>query len=412
VSSSAGRVRWWVLALLFFATTINYLDRIVFAVLIPVIRGEMHLSNEDYGFITGAFQIAYTVGFLVQGKLIDRVGTRIGYAIATGWWSLAAGLTAFAASAISLSFWRAMLGFGEAGNFPAAIKAVTEWFPKKDRAFATGIFNSGSNVAAMAGPPLFAWAVTRFGWRSCFVITGSIGFLWVVLWWFTQPDPPAQDADVVEIPISWRQALTYRETLGFALAKFFTDPVWWFYLYWLPPYLFDVRKFDLKQIGWALPLIYWMASIGSVAGGWLSRYFMQRGWPAGMARKTAMAVFACCMPLAALSVLMPNPLVAIGLASLATFAHQGWSANLYTTASDVFPKNAIASVTGIGGCLGGLGGFLFSAIIPGYVVQNFGYSPVFLTMGCFHLVALFCVNYFMGNLEPVSARPAPAGALV
>ena len=411
------RVRWWILALLFLATTVNYLDRILLSVLIPVIREEMHINDQQYGYINGAFQIAYTVGFLFMGKFIDRFGTRIGYAVSIVWWSIAAALHALASGVVSMSCWRALLGLGESGNFPAAIKSVAEWFPKKDRAFATGIFNAGTNVASMIGPPLFVWMVVQMGWRMCFLITASLGFVWVIFWLFCYRLPsehkyvsPAELAYIHsdapgaagEPRLGWGAALRYRQTWGFAIAKFLTDPVWWFYLYWLPPYLYDVRKFDLKQISWALPVIYLMADFGSVAGGWVSGFFIRRGWTNSRARKTAMGMCAALMPVAATAALVKDPILAIALICLATSGHQGWSANLFTTTSDVFPKNATASVTGIGGFLGGLGGFLFSAVIPGYVVTHFGYTPVFLTMGAFHLTALLLLHLLMGDLKPIA----------
>jgi ACS family hexuronate transporter-like MFS transporter len=396
--------QWRVLALLFFATTINYMDRIVFSVLLPVIRLDLHINPEQYGYLTGAFQAAYTAGFLALGKFIDRFGTRIGYAAAIAWWSLAAALHGFAGSFVSLGFWRAMLGLGEAGNFPAAVKATAEWFPKKDRAFATGCFNAGSNVASMVGPPIFFAVQKSFGWRTCFLITGGLGFVWLVFWWLLYHLPPnAQAEEAKEPAIGWAQALRYRETWGFTVAKFLSDPVWWFYLYWLPPYFFDVRKLDLQQIAWALPVIYLMADVGSVGGGWLSGYLMRRGWEVGKARKTTMLIFACMMPIGASAVLVSNPILAIALISVAVSAHQGWSANLFTTASDVFPNNAVASVAGIGGCFGGLGGFFFSAVIPGYVVQNFGYTPVFITMGFFHLIAWLFVHFWMKDLRRINS---------
>jgi len=388
-------VRWRILALLFFATTINYLDRILISVLIPVIRDQLHVTDKDYGYLQGAFTAAYTVGFLIAGKFIDRFGTRIGYATAIVWWSAAAVLHSIAGSVFSLGFWRAMLGFGEAGNFPAAIKSVAEWFPKKDRAFATGIFNSGTNIASVLGPPLFVWISVQWGWRMAFVTTGCTGFVWVVIWMFSYRKPPAEvaveDAAAVE-SVSWTEALRYPQTWGFALGKFFTDPVWWFYLNWLPLYLFDVRKFDLKQIGWTLPVIYTAASVGSIAGGWLSGVLMRRGWETGRARRLAMAVCAFCMPVAAMCAFTPSPILTIALVSLATAGHQGWSANLYSTTSDVFPREAVASVTGIGGCAGGIGGFLFSSIIPGIVVTYFGYTPMFLLMGSLHVCSLFLMK--------------------
>ena len=264
--------RWRILTLLFFATTINYLDRIVFSVLIPVIREDMHLTHQQYGNLTGAFQVAYTAGFLVAGKFIDRFGTRIGYAVAIVWWSLAAGLHALARTPFQLGFWRFMLGFGEAGNFPAAIKAVAEWFPKKDRAFATGVFNAGTNVAATIGPPVFVTLNAAYGWRAAFVITSATGLIWVVLWLLMYRKPPGleQEEQAREPRVGWLASLEYRQTWGFALGKFLTDPVWWFYLFWLPPYLYDVRKLNLQEIGWALPVVYLMADFGSVGGGWFS----------------------------------------------------------------------------------------------------------------------------------------------
>ena len=412
-------IRWRILALLFFATTINYLDRILLGFLLPAIRQETQISDKEYGYITGAFQVAYTIGFLIAGKYIDRAGTRLGYAVALTWWSIAAALHAFSAGAWSLGGWRALLGIGEAGNFPAAIKGVAEWFPKKDRAFATGIFNAGSNVASMVGPPMFAAINEVYGWRACFLLTSSLGAVWLVFWLTMYRTPEhhtavgsaelgyiRQDAaDEAKAPsISWAQAFGYRQTWGYAIAKFLTDPVWWFYLFWVPPYLFDVRGFDLKQIGWSLPAIYLMADFGSVGGGWLSGYLIGRGWPNGKARKTAMGICAAFMPIAALSVLAESPVLAIGLISVATAAHQGWSANLYTTASDVFPKTATASVTGIGGCFGGLGGVLFSAVLPGYIVTYFGYKPMFLVYGSFHLIALVFVHKLLGDMRPLEVR--------
>ncbi len=412
-------IRWRILALLFFATTINYLDRILLGFLLPAIRQETHITDQEYGYITGAFQVAYTIGFLIAGKFIDRIGTRVGYAVALAWWSIAAGLHALSAGAVSLGGWRALLGLGEAGNFPAAIKGVAEWFPKKDRAFATGIFNAGSNVASMVGPPMFAAINQVYGWRACFLLTSALGAVWLVFWltmYHTPEQHPAvgstelayirADAagDANAPKLSWGDVFKYKQTWGYAIAKFLTDPVWWFYLYWVPPYLFDVRHMDLKQIGWALPVIYLMADFGSVGGGWLSSFLMRKGWPNGKARKAAMGLCAGLMPVAALAVLADGPVLAIGLISIATAAHQGWSANLYTTASDAFPKAATASITGIGGCFGGLGGFLFSAVIPGYVVTHFGYKPMFLMLGAFHLTALFFVHKLLGDMRPLEVK--------
>ncbi len=275
------RTRWWILTLLFFITTINYLDRIVLSVLIPVIRKDLHITTEQYGYVTGAFQLAYTIGFLFMGRLIDRYGTRLGYGVAIAFWSAAAMLHALVRTTVSLGFWRAMLGLGESGNFPAAIKAVTEWFPKKDRALAIGLLNAGTNVASMVGPALFVWMNSHYGWRACFAITGGLGFFWLFLWLllYRLPEmhPRVNRAELdyihsdgpetsTQTTMSWSAVLRYKQTFAFALAKFLTDPVWWFYLFWLPPYLYDVRKFNLTEIAWALPVIYLMADFGSVVG--------------------------------------------------------------------------------------------------------------------------------------------------
>ena len=404
------------LALVFLATTINYLDRIVIGFLLPEIRKEFHLSDQQYGYITSAFQISYTLGFLFMGKLIDRIGTKVGYALSIAWWSVAAALTAFSQSALQLGIWRCLLGLGEAGNFPAAIKSVAEWFPKKDRAFATGIFNAGTNVASMVGPPLFAAMAIAFGWRACFWITAASGFIWLGLWlvFYQRPDRHGRvnkeeiayihsdaQAPGKEPSIGWLQALGFRQTWGFAGAKFFSDPVWWFYLFWLPPYLYDVRQFDMKQVAWALPVIYLAADVGSVGGGWISGFLIRRGWPNGKARKTALAICAFCMPIAATAVLAESAVLAIALVSLATAAHQGWSANLFTTTSDIFPNNAVGSVVGIGGAVGGFGGILFSGVIPGYIVTNFGYGPMFVIMGSFHLIGLLIAHLLLGDMRPI-----------
>ncbi len=391
--------------LLFFATTINYLDRIVFSVLVPVIRADLHLSDEQYGLMTSAFTSAYTIGFIFIGKFIDRYGTKLGYATATLFWSIAAGLHALARTPFDLGLWRAALGLGESGNFPAAIKAVAEWFPAEERAFATGIFNSGTTAASIIGPPVLVAVASAYGWRSAFIVTASLGIIWLVMWQATYHDKPVDMASP-ELPVGWLQALQTRETWGFALGKFFTDPVWWFYLFWLPLYLYDIRKFDMKQVGWVLPVLYTSAGIGSLFGGWLSGYFLKRGWPPGKARKTAMGLCAGFMPLAAMGVLVPSNIGAILLFSVALAGHQGWSANLYTTTSDVFPKNAVASVIGIGGAAGGVGGVIFSSLIPGYLIPLVGYRPVFLIMGFFYLAGWYCVHFFMGDLNRIDTKQA------
>lgn len=409
------RVRWWILTLLFLATTINYLDRIAFGFLIPEIRKDMKIDETTYGYLTSCFEITYTIGFLLMGKFVDRFGTRVGYAVSIVWWSAAALLHAVARTPVTLGAFRALLGLGESGNFPSAIKATAEWFPKKDRAFATGIFNAGTNVASMVGPPAFAIMVAQYGWRGCFLITGVLGFLWLLLWLPSyrrpeeHPGVNAQEKEYIlsdqesasEPAIGWMAALRFRETWGFALAKFLSDPVWRFYSYWLPVYLYDVRGFDMKQVGWALPFIYLMADFGSVGGGWLSGYFMRKGYAIGRARKLAMGICAGFMPIAVTAVLVDDAFPAILLMSLATAAHQGWSANLFTTTSDVFPRPAVGSVTGIGGFAGGVGSVLFASLLPGWLIPLFGYKPIFLVFGGFHLTGLLLLHLLMRDLTPV-----------
>jgi ACS family hexuronate transporter-like MFS transporter len=404
------------LALLFFGTTLAYLDRIVFSFLARDIRNDIHFNDEVYGYVTGAFTFAYMIGFLFAGKMIDKYGTRIGYAVAVAFWSVAAALHAVANSALSLGFWRAMLGIGEAGNFPAAIKSVAEWFPKRERAFATGLFNAGANVASMVGPFLIAWLAISYGWRTCFIATAALGIILVALWIPLYREPNRhplvnkaelehihadQDEPLTEPKLGWVAVLKYKETWGFALAKFLTDPVWWFYLWWLPLYLGDVHKLTISETRWPILWVYGMADIGSVLFGWVSGALIRRGWEPARARKTAMGMCAVLMPLSSLAAFAQLPWTAAILVSVATACHQGWSANLYTTTSDVFPKSAVGSVVGIGGFAGAVGGVLFSNVIPGIVIQRFGYTPVFLSMGFFHLTALLVVHRLMGNLKKI-----------
>jgi len=417
VPNQPSRTRWWILALLFILTTNNYLDRIVINVLSPVILEDLNFDKQHFGYVSGAFQFTYAVGFLIMGKLIDRYGTRKGYSIAIIWWSVSAGLHALSRSWLDLGFWRGMLGLGESGNFPAAIKAVSEWFPKKDRAFATGIFNAGTNVASMVGPPMFVWMNAHFGWRACFYITASTGIICLIAWWgfyrLPREHSGVNEAELAiiesdldekaEANMGWAEALRFRQTYGFALAKFLSDPVWWFYLTWLALYFKEARGLSLEQIGWALPVIYLMADFGSVMGGWASGFLMRQGWSNAKARKATMAFFALCMPIAATAVMVPQTWLAVALISMATAAHQGWSANLYTTVSDVFPKSAVASVIGIGGFFGGIGGVIFTSLLPGYIITHFGYTPIFIMMGGFHIFAWTCAHFLMGRMEKIRA---------
>jgi len=394
-SVSESRVRWWILGLLFLGTTINYFDRIVLGILLPDIRSELHVDDREYGFVTAAFQTAYTLGFLYMGRVVDGIGSRLAYGVAALFWSAAAALTVLSRSAFQLGIWRSFLGLSESCNFPAAIKSVSDWFDDKDRAFATGIFNSGTNVAAMAGPPMFVHLSQRYGWRACFLMTAALGLLWVLAWMLIHPRkmPAHHQDDAPRLP--WWEAARLREAWGFAAGKFFSDPAWWFYLFWLPLYLHDVRKLDMNTVGWALMFVYVMAGVGGVAGGWVSGFLIRNGWQPLRARKVTMLVCACSMPFTAMGVLVPSATGAIVLFSFATALHQAWSANLFTTVSDTIPRNAVGAATGIGGFAGGLGGIIFSALIPGYVIPFAGYTPVFLAMGVLYFVGLLALHRLM-----------------
>ena len=413
------RYRWLFLALIFFATTLNYFDRVIISVLMPVIREDIAITDQEYGYVTGAFQVAYGLGNLLFGKFIDIAGSRIGYVMALAGWSLATAGHALSRTAFGLGLWRGLLGLGEGGNFPAAAKVIAEWFPRKDRAFAMGVCVAATNVAAMAGPPLLVYMSIAFGWRQTFVISGAAGFVLVLLWGALYRSP-RQHKGVSETelayvesdaetpadapPIGWKAAIRRRETWGFSIAKFFTDPVWWFYIFWLPLYLHDVRDLELVEIGWALPVIYLMADFGSVAGGWLPGQLMRRGWDPGKARKTAMALCVCWMPLAALAPFAPNVPLTVLLISLGTAGHQGWSANLLTSVSDVYPTRAVATVTGIGQWVASLGGLLFSSVLAGYIITHYGYVPVFLMLGTFHLIGFASIHFLMRDLRPIEQR--------
>jgi ACS family hexuronate transporter-like MFS transporter len=399
--------RWTILALLFVATTINYLDRTVLSVAVKDIKETLQLSDIQYGYVLTAFQLMYTVGFLAAGRIIDRLGTRLGYLLSILAWSIAGSLTGLSNSALSLSFWRGMLGITESGNFPAAIKSVSEWFPPRQRAFATSLFNSGPSVALIVGPPIIAVLTLTTGWRWAFVIVASSGFILAGLWPFiyklpahltTQSEQPAL---ANSHKVRWSDLLRHRQTYGIMIGKFCTDPVWWFYIFWLPNYLYDKRGFDIKGIAIAVPLIYIVAIILGNIAGWAPGFLIARGSPVQKARKTVMLVCAMCMPISAMAVFAPNPWLAIALVSLACSAHNGWSANIFTLSSDCFPSRAVGSITGLVGFAGGLGGIIIASLAPGYIVTYFGYVPVFILMGVLHPFALVCIHLLLRRSKPI-----------
>lgn len=411
-----GRYRWVICALLFFATTVNYVDRQVLGLLAKDLKEAIGWTELDYGNIVAAFSAAYALGLLLAGRLMDRIGTRIGYALAIVWWSLAAMAHALARTPFGFGVARASLGFGEAGNFPAAIKTVAEWFPKKERAFATGIFNAGSNVGAIVAPLTVPWVATHLGWRWAFVLTGAIGFVWLLFWLPTYRRPeahpkvsPAELAHIQSDPpdppaekIPWVRLIPHRQTSAFAIGKYLTDPIWWFYLYWIPGFFRDHHKLDLVGTAGPLIVIYLIADIGSIGGGWLSSTFIKRGWTINRARKTAMLICALAVTPIIFASNVKNLWVAVALIGLAAAAHQGWSCNLFTTTSDMFPRRAVGSVVGIGGMAGALGGATM-AVATGYILESTGqnYTIVFMIAGTTYLLALGIIHMLAPRLTPV-----------
>ncbi len=393
--------RWWIVTLLFVATTINYLDRGILGVLLPEIQKELNFSQAAYGEITFWFQFAYGIGGLLGGKLLDTYGTRIGYGLAAGFWSAAGMLTALATTPFHFGALRMALGLGEAPNFPAVNKALAEWFPPSQKAFAMGIVNFGTNFASIVGPPLFIWIAATSSWQLCFAIMGALGFLWLPVWLFTTPKQrtPIQSRDREGTVLS--SILKHKQAWGYIWGKFLTDPVWWFYLFWLPTYLTTERGMTPTERGYTLSIIYAISGAGSLLGGAASSYLMKRGWPLGRARKTTMLACAIVMPMSALGMVVDSTTLAIALFGLGTAAHQAWSTNIMTTPADIFPKHSAASANAWGVFSGSMGGALFSGLIPGYLLGPIGYAPILITMSCFYLLAWLVVHKCMGDFEVV-----------
>ena len=416
VPGKTGHVRWLICVLLFFAASVNYMDRQVIGLLKPTLQAQFGWTEIGYSDIILAFQLAYGASLLFIGKLIDRVGTRIGFALAVLFWSVAAMAHAAAGSVFQFGVARFSLGIGEAGSFPASIKAVAEWFPKKERALATGIFNSGSNVGAILAPLLVPWLTIRFGWRMAFIGTGALGMLWIVAWlaFYRRPEESKllmplevafiqSDPDTVKTTaIPWRTMLRLRQAWAVGLGKFFTDPIWWVYLFWMPDFLNRNLKLDLK--GMALPLfvVYSGACVGSVSGGWLSSALLKRGWTVNASRKVAMLMCALAVTPIMLAARTTHPWLAVILVALAAGAHQGWSANIYTLASDMFPRGAVASVVGFGTLLGSIGGMIMSYGVGDILQRTGSYVPIFIVAGTAYLIALGFVHFLSPRLEPAN----------
>lgn len=392
------RSRWFMIGLAFWATLINYLDRQTLSVAAPVLRQEFHLSNVEYSRVLFAFMLAYTIMNGVSGPLIDRLGTRVGYALCMVWWSGAAILHAFANGVWSLGVFRFLLGVGEAGNWPAAVKVVAEWFPEKERALASGIFNSGSSIGAILAPPVVAWILLQFGWKAAFVAVGLSGFLWLLVWLPAYHTPAAIRKEVAAPPVGvWRLFRT-RFVWSFTLSKIFMDPVWYFYIFWFPEYLKSARGFDMASIGKYAWIPFLVAGLGNLWGGWLSGWLLRRGLGVTAARKLAVTFFAVLMLSAIPAVLATDVRWAIALVSLAMVGYTGSTANMLSFPADVFPRNAVGSVYGLASMGSGFGGMVFS-LITGWVVDHYSYTPVFIGFGVLPLVCAGIIWTLVGPLD-------------
>ena len=411
---SVGRYRWMIVALLFGAMVINYVDRQTIGLLKPDLSRQFGWSETDYADLVFYFQLSYAVAYVAWGKVMDNSGARWGFGVAFFIWQIAHIAHAGARSLNGFIFARTALGVGEAGGFPAGIKAVTEWFPKKERALATGIFNAGTNIGAIVTPVVVPTVVLAFGWQMAFIVTGLAGLIWLPLWLLIYRRPreqrrvgAAELAYIEQDPaeptekIGWLRLLLRRETWAFALGKFLIDPIWWMFLFWLPDFLGKRHGLDLKSFGPPLIAIYLLSDLGSVAGGWLSSRLMKRGWTINKARKTTMLICALLAVPVIFAANVDSLWLAVLIIGVATAAHQGFSANLYTLPSDVFPRGAVGSVVGIGGMLGALGGMLFSMYVGGVLEKIGTYTPIFIVAGCGYLLALLVVHLLSPRLEPV-----------
>ncbi|MGA3072323.1 MAG: MFS transporter [Bryobacteraceae bacterium] len=394
------------ISLAFWATTINYLDRQTLSVAAPVLRDQFHMSNTEYSRVLFAFLLAYTIMNGVSGPLIDRLGTRLGYGLCIAWWSAAALLHAFARGALSLGVFRFLLGIGEAGNWPGGVKVVAEWFPERERALASGIFNSGSAVGAILAPPVVVYIISRLGWPAAFAGIGLTGFVWLVFWWpvYRTPDATAGGGDSAHsarIPV--QRLLRSRFVLAFTFSKIFLDPVWYFYIFWFPEYLKRARHFDMASIGAYAWIPFAVAGAGNFAGGLLAEYLLRRGLTVTSARKASVTFFAALMLSAIPAVLTSQAWVSIALVSIAMFGYTGSLANMLSMPADVFPGSAVASVYGLASMGSGFGGMLFT-LITGWVVDHYSYRPVFIGFGIMPLICALILWTLAGPLRPAGGK--------
>jgi ACS family hexuronate transporter-like MFS transporter len=416
--TKVGHVRWFICGLLFYATTVNYMDRVVMGILKTTISKDLHWNDTDYGTITAVFQFGYALMLPIAGRLIDWLGIRLGYTLAVLVWGLSSIAHSFAGNLFEFGVARLGLGLGEAANFPAAIKTVANWFPRQERALATGVFNSGTNVGALIAPLIVPIVVTRFGWHSAFLVTGSFSLSWILVWllFYREPekDPRLSPAELAlirsdnepesAVKIPYNELLNKRSAWAFLIAKFCTDPVWWFYLFWIPGFLGTKYHVDLQDIGPPLVIIYLAADIGSIAGGWLSSALLKRGWELTRARKTTMLIFAC---LVLAIVFVPftagNLWLTVALIGIAAGSHQGWSANVFTISSDCFPRKAIGSVVGLGGLGGAIGGIIASPLVGKWLdFSHQAYAPLFFIAGSMYLFALLIIHLILPKFRQES----------
>jgi len=413
--------RWFVVALIFFATTINYLDRQLIGLLKPILEKEFTWTETDFAKIVMAFTAAYAVGLLISGRIIDKIGSKLGYAIAISIWSIAGIFHAFTRGVTGFAIARLGLGLGEAGNFPAAMKTVAEWFPQKERALATGIFNAGTGIGVILSLFIVPIILKYAGWQEVFWITGSFGFIWLIFWWIFYETPEKQkrlskeefkyirqDNDTElssnNKPAKWVRLFKFRQTWAYITGKGLIDPIYWFFLFWLPSYFSTTFQLDLKKPSYELMIIYTATTIGSIFGGYFSSYLVRKGWETIKARKFALLIFALLELTIILAQFAKGPWVAVGLLSIAVAAHQAWAANVFTLASDMFPSQVVSSVVGIGGMAGALGGILFPMFI-GYVLDSYkalgninsGYNLIFTICGCTYLFALLIIHLLTRN---------------
>jgi ACS family hexuronate transporter-like MFS transporter len=410
-----GIYRWKICAMLFLATTINFVDRQVLGILAPQLQQEFGWSDSEYGFIVSSFQAAYALGFLIMGHLLDKIGTRMGATIAIGFWSIATMMHALVASLFGFAAVRFLLGLGEAGNFPSALKAVSEWFPRKERALATGIFVSGASVGAIVAPLVVPFIAINYGWQMTFVITGAIGFVWIFFWMLmyrlpqdhpklskTELDYITIDPPEPQIKIPWLHLLRYRQTWAFAYGAFMTHPIFSFFLFFLPKFFFSNYGIGIGKIGPILIIIYLMSDFGSIFGGWASSVLIKRGWSVNKSRKTTMFASALCVVPVYFAAQTTELWLAVGLIGLALAAHSAWSANLFTLTTDMFPRQVVGSVVGIGSMLGAVGG-MFGATIGGFLLQTTGsYVSLFIFAGSAYLIAFTGIQLLSPKLKSIT----------